>query len=198
MEGDAATTAVGFWGGLCCRAGLVEQAPKQQRGHAIEYLEQMAIPYWTAIKTWYESIRLGASGGEIDHRVRAALESHGFGPALNLGHLTHLDEWVHTPVRPGSDDPIRSGMCLQCDIIPDNAGAGWAVNCEDTIAVADVELRAELATRYPGLWARVQARQEFMRARLGLEIGDEIIPLSATPAYLAPFWLSPEQALVSC
>ena len=33
-QGDAATTAVGFWGGLCCRAGLIERgeaAPGQQR-----------------------------------------------------------------------------------------------------------------------------------------------------------------------
>ena len=56
--GDAATTAVGFWGGLCCRAGLIESVPQKQRSHTAEYLEHMAIPYWRAIVTWYESIRL--------------------------------------------------------------------------------------------------------------------------------------------
>jgi Metallopeptidase family M24 len=195
--GDAATTAVGFWGGLCCRAGLIERAPPKAGSHAADYLEQMAIPYWTAIATWYESIRLGTPGGEIDQRIRAVLEDTGFGSALNPGHLTHLDEWVHSPVRPRSGDLIRSGMCLQCDIIPDATRPGFAANCEDTLAVGDAEVRAELARQYPVLWSRIELRRAFMRERLGLEIGDEVLPLSAAPAYFAPFWLSPDHALIS-
>lgn len=195
--GDAATTAVGFWGGLCCRAGLIEPAPPKDSSHAAHYLEETAIPYWTAIATWYESVRLGTAGGEIDRRVRSTLAGKGFGPALNPGHLTHLDEWVHSPVRPESEDPIRSGMCLQCDIIPDNTQPGRAANCEDTLAVADADLRAELAAGHPELWSRVEARRAFMRDQLGLAIGEELLPLSAMPAYFPPFWLSPDQALVS-
>ncbi len=195
--GDAATTAVGFWGGLCCRAGLIERARQRPRNHAADYLERLVIPYWRAIMTWYESIQLGVAGGELDRRIRAALEGTDFRSALNPGHLTHLDEWVHTPIRPGSHDPIRSGMCLQCDIIPDQARPGWAANCEDTLAVADADLRAELAARHPDLWSRVQARRAFMRDTLGIAVADEILPLSATPAYFTPFWLSPDHALVS-
>jgi Xaa-Pro aminopeptidase len=196
-RGDAATTAVGFWGGLCCRAGLLEETPPQGGSHAAEYLEGMAIPYWTAIAAWYEAVGLGASGAEIDGRIRDVLAGAGFGPALNPGHLIHLDEWVHSPVRPGSHDPIRSGMCLQCDIIPDSTRPGWAANCEDTVAVADAALRGELAERHPELWSRVQARRELMRGRLRIDLADELLPLSAAPAYLAPFWLSPDYALVS-
>lgn len=195
--GDAATTAVGFWGGLCCRAGLIESVPQKQGSRTAEYLEHMAIPYWRAIVTWYESIRLGTRGREIDARVRGTLAGTGFGSALNPGHLTHLDEWVHSPVRPESEDPIRSGMCLQCDIIPDGVRPGWAANCEDTLAVGDADLRAALAARHPDVWSRVQARQTFMRERLGIAIADEILPLSAAPAYFAPFWLSPDHALVA-
>ncbi len=195
--GDAATTAVGFWGGLCCRAGLIESVPQKQRSHTADYLEHMAIPYWRAIVTWYESTRLGTRGREIDARVRGTLEGTGFGSALNPGHLTHLDEWVHSPVRPESEDPIRSGMCLQCDIIPDCVRPGWAANCEDTLAVGDADLRAALAARHPDVWSRVQARKTFMRERLGIAIADEILPLSAAPAYFAPFWLSPDHALVA-
>ena len=195
--GDAATTAVGFWGGLSCRAGLIDRADPKPRGHGAEYLERLALPYWQAIATWYSSIELGTAGGEIDRRIRETLAGKGFGPALNPGHLTHLDEWVHTPIRPGSKDTIRSGMCLQCDIIPDRAGPGWAANCEDTIAVADADLRAELAARHPEMWSRVQSRRAFMSERLGITIADEVVPLSAAPAYFAPFWLSPDHALVS-
>src|SRR5262245_50049520 len=157
----------------------------------------MAIPYWRAIAPWYESISVGTPGGEIDQRIRGVLEDAGFGSALNPGHLTHLDEWVHSPVRPGSEDPIRSGMCLQCDIIPDATRPGFAANCEDTLALGDGEVRAELARQYPALWSRIEIRRAFMRERLGLEIGDEVLPLSAAPAYFAPFWLSPDHALVS-
>jgi Xaa-Pro aminopeptidase len=196
-RGDAATTAVGLRGGLCCRAGLVDSAGAAPQGHAAEYLERLAIPYWRAIATWWESIELGARGGEIDRRIRGLLAETEFGPALNPGHLVHLDEWVHTPVRPGSDEPIRSGMCFQCDIIPDNTRPGWAANCEDTLAVADAELRAELSARHPAVWERIETRRSFMRDRLGVAVADEVLPLSAAPARFPPFWLSPDHALVA-
>lgn len=195
--GDAATTAVGFWGGLCCRAGLVERVSATPSRNAADYLARLAIPYWGAIKIWYEAVALGKAGGEIDASVREALAETDFGSALNPGHLTHLDEWVHTPIRPGSAEPVRSGMCFQCDIIPDAARPGWAANCEDTLAVADTDLRTELATRHPDLGARIDARRTFMRDALGIAIADEILPLSAAPAYFAPFWLSPDHALIA-
>ena len=195
-QGDAATTAVGFWGGLCCRAGLVEPAEGALGGHAEEYLQGLAIPYWRAIATWYETVSLGVAGGTIDAVIRDTLDGQGFGPALNPGHLTHLDEWVHSPIRPGSADPIVSGMVFQCDIIPDTWAAGWAANCEDTVAIADEALRSELATRHPGVAARIESRRRVMIEQLGLEIGDEILPLSCIAAYFPPFWLSPDKALV--
>jgi hypothetical protein len=194
--GDAATTAVGFWGGLSCRAGLIEAAPGSRESPAADYLEGMAIPYWSAIATWYESLELGCAGGDIDREVRGALEDAGFGPALNPGHLTHLDEWVHTPIRPGSTDPIRSGMCFQCDIIPDAAGPGRAANCEDTLAVADAALRDELAARHPAFWERVRKRRAFMHETLGISLSEEVLPLSTAPAWFPPFWLSTDHALV--
>jgi Xaa-Pro aminopeptidase len=194
--GDAATTAVGYWGGLSCRAGLVTSADELD-APAEAYLEQLAIPYWRAIATWYQTVRLGISGGEIDATIRDTLAGTGIGSALNPGHLTHLDEWVHSPIRPGSADPIVSGMALQCDIIPDNSREGWAANCEDTVVVADAALRDELEASHPDVWRRTAARQAFLRDQLGLEIADELLPLSTIPAYLPPFWLSPDSALVA-
>ncbi len=192
-RGDAATTAVGFWGGLCCRAGLVEEAGAGRTGE--EYLERLAIPYWRAIATWYESLRIGETGGAIDERIRETLAPHEFAPALNPGHLTSLDEWLHSPIRPGASDPVRSGMVFQCDIIPDNARPGWAANCEDTVAVADERLRAELSRRHPAVAARIDARRRLLRDQLGVGIADEVLPLSCLAAYFPPFWLSPARAL---
>jgi Xaa-Pro aminopeptidase len=194
--GDAATTAVGFWGGLSCRAGLIESTPRDHEGPAADYLHGMAVPYWSAIAVWYESLELGRPGGEVDREARGALAGARFGPALNPGHLIHLDEWVHTPIRPDSTEPIRSGMCFQCDIIPDAAGPGRAANCEDTLAVADAALRDDLAARHGPFWERVQARRTFMRDTLGIALAEEVLPLSAAPAWFPPFWLSTDHALV--
>ena len=41
-----------------------------------------------------------------------------FGIFLNPGHQIHLDEWVNSPISPGSTIELRSGMALQVDIIP--------------------------------------------------------------------------------
>ncbi len=196
-QGDAATVAIGFWGGLCCRAGLVEPAEPRPGTHAAAYLERLAIPYWRAIATWYETVRLGVTGGEVDAAIRDVLAAEEFGSALNPGHLTHLDEWVHSPIRPGSADSLRSGMAFQCDIIPDNAGPGWAANCEDALVLTDEALRAEIARRHPDVWARMQERQRFMRERLGIALAEEILPLSSLPAYFPPFWLDLDYALVA-
>jgi hypothetical protein len=64
------------------------------------------------------------------------------------------------------------------------------MNCEDTVAVADASLRAELKTRYPGLWARVQGRRQLMTGALGLQPAEELLPLTDGTAYLPPFWLA--------
>ncbi len=193
--GDAVTTAVGFWGGLCARAGLLAHGPDDLRAESDGYLEAMAIPYWRAVATWYETVRIGVSGGEIQAAVEQALAG-AFGPALNPGHLIHLDEWLDSPVYPGSTETIASGMALQCDIIPDATRPGWAANCEDTVAIADEALRAELAGRHPELWSRVLARRRFVQERLGIALADEVLPLSSMPARFSPFWLSPGRALV--
>jgi hypothetical protein len=85
-------------------------------------------------------------------------------------------------------------MVLQSDIIPTGIGPGWTVNCEDTVAVANGALRAEIEARHPQLWARIRMRQHYIRDTLGVALRDEVLPLSCTAAYLRPFWLTPELA----
>ncbi|HVN60580.1 MAG TPA: hypothetical protein VMT59_04915, partial [Gaiellaceae bacterium] len=90
---------------------------------------------------------------------------------------------------------IASGMVIQSDIIPTGIRAGWTANCEDTVAVGDAALRAELESRHPELWSRIVARRTFMRDTLGVNVRDEVLPLSCTPAYYTPFWLDLGKAL---
>ena len=184
--GDGVTTAIGFWGGLSCRAGLLSAGPDAS------FTELVVTPYYRAIASWWQSLRIGASGGEIHDAVLSALQGAAFRPALNPGHLIADDEWSHTPIRPASTERIASGMVLQCDIIPAPLPAGQALNCEDTVAVADAALRAEIAGSYPELWQAVSARREHMHQALGIVLPEELLPLASAPAYLAPFWLSPE------
>jgi hypothetical protein len=112
--------------------------------------------------------------------------------ALNPGHLTSYEEWLSSPIRPDSDEKILSGMVLQSDIIPTPVPQGWLMNCEDTVAVADAGLRAELKAGFPALWARVERRRKLMVEALGIPLAEELLPLSDGTAYLPPFWLASE------
>lgn len=187
-KGDGVTTAVGYWGGLSCRAGLVDTVNE-------DYLEKVAKPYFRGISTWYQEAKIGASGGELFSKVSETLSSGGLKPALNPGHLTSTDEWLHTPVRPNSKEVIVSGMAMQCDIIPTPLAEGVSINCEDSVVFADEQLRCRLKEEYPAVWERIKLRQKFLREEIGLDIHDSLLPLSSNPGYFSPFWLSPNSVL---
>lgn len=69
------------------------------------------------------------------------------------------------------------------------------MNIEDGNALADAELRAAFAHHYPEAWGHIQARRAFMHDVLGIHLKPEVLPFSNIPAYLPPFWLSPQQAM---
>lgn len=194
-HGDPIAVGMGLRGGNCTRAGMLASAGEGEPGEA--YLQRLAIPYFRVLVSWWESVAIGIQGGELYERCWSVAREVGVAPKLNPGHLIDVEEWLSTPIRAGSREPLRSGMVLQADIIPDTAGEFGVINCEDTVALGDEELRAELAQRHPEAWARIEARREFARAQLGVEIGEELLPLSCGPAHLPPFWLSPEHALTA-
>jgi hypothetical protein len=194
-HGDAAVACIGLWGGNCARGGLVAGSVDDLASESDGYLERLAVPYWRAIATWYETLAVGIGGGEVFAAVTDLLSTEEFASSLNPGHLIHYEEWMDSPIRAGSDDPIASGMVLQSDIIPTGIRPGWTINCEDTIAIADATLRAEIEVRHPALWRRIRARQEYVRSTLGIQLRDEVLPLSCTAAYLRPFWLASDRAL---
>lgn len=181
--GDGVTTAVSLWGSLACRAGMVLETPD------VAFFKQYAAPYFGVLATWYESLQVGATGGEVFERVTSAFDNLPFHSALNPGHLVSYDEWVHSPIRKGSNDKLASGMALQSDIIPTPLPAGRALNCEDTLVLADINLRRVIAATYPDMWARIMARRRFMDDALGIRLCADVLPLSVAPAYLPPFWL---------
>ena len=186
--GDGISCGIGYWGSLCCRAGLVEDAA------GIDFFTNYVRPYFLAQAAWYATIGIGVTGDEVAAAVETALAGAGatFRPMLNPGHLISYDEWVHSPIERGSEVPLASGVALQCDIIPTPLPAGTALNCEDSIVLADDTLRGEIASRHPELWARINRSREIMQQGLGLTLRPETLPLSLANAYLPPAWLSPE------
>ncbi len=194
-RGDPFTTAFGIWGALTCRAGFVVESAEELPSGIGDYVERLVAPYFAAIVEWYATIRIGVTGGELHEIVARRLGDPFFGIFLNPGHQLHLDEWVNSPISPGSTIDLRSGMCFQVDVIPATGTAYFTTNIEDGIALADAALRGELAARHPGAWERIQPRRDYMRAQLGIELHADVLPLSNLPAHLPPFLLRPDRAM---
>ena len=194
-RGDPFTVAFGIWGALNCRAGWVAEGPDDLPAGVRDYVDRLVAPYVEAVAEWYGALRIGVTGGELQAIIDRRLGDPFFGIFLNPGHQLHLDEWVASPVWPGSAVELRSGMCLQVDIIPATGTPWFTTNIEDGIALADDGLRRELATRYPDAWRRIQARRDFMREALGIDLHPDVLPFSNIPAWLPPFALRPDLAM---
>jgi hypothetical protein len=145
QRGDRFTTAFGIWGALNCRAGFVVESAAELPPSIADYVERLVAPYFEAIAEWYAALRIGQTGSALHEIIARRLGDPFFGIFLNPGHHIHLDEWVSSPIFAGSTIELRSGMALQCDIIPTANGPGRAANCEDGVALADARLREELA-----------------------------------------------------
>jgi hypothetical protein len=194
-HGDPFTTAFGIWGALTCRAGFVVEDATELPDGIRDYVDRLVGPYFSAVAEWYGALRIGQTGGTLQAIVDRNLGDPFFGIFLNAGHQLHLDEWVNSPISPGSSIELRSGMALQVDIIPATGGDYFTTNIEDGLALADETLRASLAERYPGAWARIQARRRFMADGLGIDLHPDVLPFSNIPAYLAPFLLRPGRVM---
>lgn len=194
-RGDPLTVAFGIWGALNCRAGFVVGDVSELADDISDYVDVLVRPYFEAVVEWYGALHVGQRGGALQEIVDRRLGDPFFGIFLNPGHQIHLDEWVNTPVYPGSDVELRSGMAMQVDIIPATGTRYFTTNIEDGVALADDTLRREFESRYPEAWSRIRARRDFMRDSLGIELHPDVLPFSNIPAYLPPFLLSPGHAM---
>ena len=194
-RGDPIVVGHGLMGALNCRAGFMVADATELPPAIHDYIEKLVAPYFSAATAWYETVGIGVNGGAIYDAVMSRIGDPFFGIGLNPGHLIHLDEWVHSPVRKNSAQVLSSGMALQCDIIPATGTDYFTSNIEDGIALADEALRNDLARRFPEAWQRIAARRKFMTGKLGIRLKPEVLPLSNLAAWLPPFWLSPGKAM---
>ncbi len=194
-RGDRFTVAFGIWGALNCRAGFVVEDASELPPEIEDYVDLLVGPYCETVAEWYGALRIGLPGSVLHEIVDRRLGDPFFGIFLNPGHQLHLDEWINSPVGPGSKTELASGMAMQVDIIPATGTDYFTTNIEDGIALADEALRDELARHYPGAWARIQARREFMTGPLGIALDPSVLPLSNIPAFLPPFLLRPDHVM---
>jgi hypothetical protein len=194
-RGDPFTVAFGIWGALNCRAGFVTEDAAGLPREIGDYVDRLVGPYFEAVAAWYEALHVGQTGGALQAIIDRHLGDPFFGIFLNPGHQIHIDEWVSSPVAPGSTIELRSGMALQVDIIPATGTPYFTSNIEDGVALADTSLRAAFAAAYPGAWGRIQARRRFMAEALGIGLHPDVLPLSNLAAFLPPFLLRPDRAM---
>jgi Xaa-Pro aminopeptidase len=195
--GDAAFATIGMWGGNCGRGGSVATATADLPARNADLIERLAIPYWRTIVAWHEGIRIGMTGDDAYRMLAEACRIEGLRATLFVAHLQDWEDCPNTPMRPGLDRPLRSGMVLAVDMFVDANGPQRMIHCEDTVALADDELRAELRDRYPDVWRRIADRRDFLVHQLGIEVSPDILPFSVIPAYLPPLWLAPDMALTA-
>jgi Creatinase/Prolidase N-terminal domain len=194
-RGDRFTVAFGIWGALNCRAGFVVEDAGELSNGIGDYVERLVAPYFEAVAAWYGALHVGQTGGALHEIVQRRLGDPFFGIFLNPGHQLHLDEWVNSPITPGSEIELASGMAFQVDIIPATGTPYFTTNIEDGIALADESLRGAFAEAYPTAWDRIQARRRFMAGSLGIELHPDVMPFSNIPAWLPPFLLGSDRVM---
>ncbi len=190
-RGDPLATNLCYWGSNICRAGWVAEGPEDLPAPARDYVEAFAGPYFEVMAEWFSLLRLGEKGGRLSALVSEKLPFERFGIFLNAGHLIHLDEWVSSPVYPDSEVRLHSGMAIQVDVIP-SSPVYFSTRMEDGLVLADAALRRQIQEHYPACYERCQQRRTFMTDVLGLELAEEVLPLSNTATLVPPFFLRPQ------
>ena len=189
-RGDPLATNLCYWGSNICRAGWTAASATDLPAEAQDYVESFAGPYFAVLAEWYRMLQIGRAGGELSDLVQRELPFEKFGIFLNAGHLIHLDEWVSSPVYPGSRIPLHSGMAIQVDVIPDSPRY-FSTRMEDGLVLADEELRRKVKENYPACYDRCQKRRSFMQDVLGMELPEEVLPLGNMQGIVPPYFLRP-------
>jgi Creatinase/Prolidase N-terminal domain/Metallopeptidase family M24 len=192
---DPIVVGMGLMGSLNCRAGFLVGDESQLPKAIQDYVAKLVVPYFTAAVAWYETLAIGVTGGELYDAVMHHIGDPFFGIGLNPGHLIHLDEWMHSPIKKNSKLKLASGMALQCDIIPATGTEYFTSNIEDGVALAGETMRKSFQAKYPEAWKRIEARRAFMIETLGIKLRPEVLPFSNMAGWLPPFWLAPEKAM---
>lgn len=193
--GDKMSLTIGFKGGLSSRSAYAVSAASELPVKEQDYVAKVVTPYSRALATWLQTIQIGISGDFLYQNIQTVLPQEDFHWELNPGHFTATEEWLASPFYPDSTCTVKSGQIFQIDIIPSVAGFA-GVSAEEGIAIADKDLRTEIQTDYPLVWERIMRRRNYLKKELGIELSEEILPMSDTLAYYRPYLLDKTAAMV--
>lgn len=194
--GDRISMTSGYKGGLQSRGGYAVHTSEELPEAEQDYLDRVAKPYFNAVKTWFETITIGMGGATVYEKIEEVLPKADYGWHLNPGHLCADEEWLSSPIYPNSTETIKSGMIFQFDIIPSVPGYSGA-SCEGGVVLADENLRAAIQQEYPEMWARMQARRNYLIEEIGIALSEEVLPMCNATAYYRPFFLNKDAALTA-
>jgi len=180
------STNVCYRGSNTCRSAWVARDARDLPEAARDYVDAFAGPYFSAMAAWFGALAVGRPAGALDAAIRSVLSPEAFGIRFAAGHLIHFEEWLHSPVWPGSPLPLRSGMVFQSDVIPSSKTYA-STRLEDTYVLAAPDLQHDFAQGYPQAYARCLARRDFMRATLGIPVDDSVLPLSNLAGLAPPY-----------
>ncbi|MGH2627127.1 MAG: hypothetical protein ACRDHY_10800, partial [Anaerolineales bacterium] len=153
VRGEYAQCAFGVTGALTCRAGrLIGADDLGESGSDEDDYLALVESYLKLVRAWFAEVRIGATGGEVVTAADAT-RSDAWTPAVNQGHLIHLDEWVSSPFYGGSTATLKSGSAIQQDIIPVPRRGYAMLNMEDGFVLADEDLQDQLQRADPAMMA---------------------------------------------
>jgi hypothetical protein len=195
--GDVYKMGFGVIGSLTARNGCIAHDASELPDAIRDFYGRFAANYFDVVAAWYQTLRVGVSGGEVFAAVEVKRDKRLFDFLVNPGHYIHLDEWLHSPFSRDSQIRIASGTVIQMDVIPVSKGPFVKSNMEDGVVLADEGLRAALAVKYPAMWQRMQARRAFMADSIGIRLHESVLPMSNIPAYLPPYVMSIDRVFVN-
>lgn len=193
QTGERISLTVGYKGGLASRAAFAARRRDDLASAVRDYEEAVAKPYFAAVCTWLETIHIGMKGKAVHDLINDILPKEIFHWKLNPGHLSADEEWLSSPIYEGSELDLKSGMILQIDIIPSVAGYPGCC-CENGVVLADEALKKELQQLHPESWKRMENRREYMKNVLGIQLHEDILPLTNMAAYYTPYLMNHEYA----
>jgi hypothetical protein len=176
-------------GALTSRVGIAAKDAQTLLSEYQDVIDSFFKPFWQAIAKWYESVHIGAKGKDVYEAVMGIIGSPEFGVTLNPGHYIGGDEWVNSPFYKGSEIKIEHPAHMQCDIIASSNDPVMTAICEDGAVIADAKLRESVAKEFPEVWERITVRQKMMRQVLGINISDDVLPLSNLNGAFFPYML---------
>lgn len=186
--GEVISIGLGYRRALVHRTGLYVRGKKDIPINIKNIVEELYKPYFKGLIAWYESIKIGVTGGEVFKNVENALGGlEKYGINLNPGHSIHTDEWTNSIFYKKSTQKISSGMALQCDIISSMGEPYIGVHVEDGIIIADKSTINEIEISFPESWNRIIRRKRFMEKVLGINLAEEVLPTSDMQALLFPY-----------